>query len=48
MRARGQRERGGAHNQTTRKKWVPKLDHKECERTAISEGKNKEMKEKNT
>ena len=28
--------------------WVPKLDHKEDERTAISEGKTKEIKEKNS
>ena len=28
--------------------WVPKLDHNEGEKTVISEGKNKDMKEKNT
>ena len=28
--------------------WVPKLDYKDGERTAIPEGKTKEKKEKNT
>ena len=41
IRTRKQRERGGAHHQRTRKMWEPKLDHKEGERTAISEGKKK-------
>ena len=42
FRARGQSKICGAHHQGTRKMWVPKLDHKEGERTAISEGKKKE------
>ena len=44
IRARGQRERGGAHHQGTRKIWVPKLDHKVDERTAKSEGKDQRKK----
>ena len=36
------RQRGGVHRQSTRKMWVPKMDHKEGERTVISEGKTKE------
>ena len=48
IRARGQRDRGGADHQSTRKMWGPKLDHEEGDKTAISEGKTKEKKEKNT
>ena len=40
IRARGQRDRGGAHHQSTRKMLVPNLDHKEDERTEKSEGKD--------
>ena len=46
VRARGQRERGGAHHQSSRKMCVPKLDHKEVETTAISQGKNQRKKGK--
>ena len=37
---RGQIQRDGAHHQTIRQTWVPKLGHIENERTANSEGKH--------
>ena len=42
------REKEATNDQSTREIWVPKLDHKEDERTAIPEGKKKEKKEQQT
>ena len=43
---RGHQNATGVHHQSTKNMWVPKLDHKEGERTAISE--EEKNKEKNT